>query len=181
MRKFHSPVSCLPAALAIGLLVSATTALAIDHQHPAPPTTAEFEQLKKVLVGKWSGRNDKAKDMEEKLEINYRTTAGGSALIEDMFPGTPQEMISVYNVDNGKIVMTHYCLVGNQPRLSLKEKSGNKYLFDFVDGMNVKPTDTHMHRLALTVKDNDHITQEWTAFENGKARDETVFELARVQ
>ena len=31
--------------------------------------------------------------------------------------GTPGSMISMYHPDGDKILMTHYCAVGNQPRM----------------------------------------------------------------
>ena len=39
--------------------------------------------------------------------------------VEKLMPGTPHEMISTYNDENGGLVMTHYCMLHNQPKLKL--------------------------------------------------------------
>ena len=49
-----------------------------------------------------------------------RTTGGGSAVTETLFPGTAHEMMSVYHMDGDDLVLTHYCAGGNQPRMMLE-------------------------------------------------------------
>ena len=84
----------------------------------APYTgSAEFERMKQ-LVGAWEGTSDMGKK-GEKVRVEYRLTAGGSALIETLFPGSAEEMVSVYHDRQGKLAMTHYCMLRNQPRMTL--------------------------------------------------------------
>ena len=33
------------------------------------------------------------------------------------FPGQPMEMLSIYHQDKGDLLMTHYCILGNQPKM----------------------------------------------------------------
>ena len=49
----------------------------------------------------------------------YRVAANGSVVVERNFPDTPKEMISVYHDRGGKLSMTHYCALANQPQMSL--------------------------------------------------------------
>ena len=86
-------------------------------------------------------------------------TAGGSAVHEALFPGQPHEMVSVYTVDGPDLVMTHYCMLGNQPRMKADPKSpANQIRFQFAGGANLDPAkDKHMHDATLTIVDTDHI------------------------
>jgi hypothetical protein len=64
---------------------------------PAPYSSSkEFERMK-LLVGQWEGTSDMGKE-GEKVRVEYRLTAGGSALVETLFPGSGEEMASVYRV-----------------------------------------------------------------------------------
>jgi hypothetical protein len=63
------------------------------------------------------------------------------------------------------------------------KSSGEKELeFDFTGGSNIDPKkDAHMHSLIIIFEDNDHITQKWTLFEEGKEKGVTTFTLTRVK
>lgn len=148
--------------------------------HLPPRSTPQFDKLKSLLSGRWEGKNTKAAAGEEKLTVDYQVTSGGSALVQRQFSGSPHEMVSVYTLDGDTIAMTHYCLIGNQPLLKLKEQKEGTYLFDFAGGTNIKEGDHHMHRLKLTVQDETHITEEWTSFDKGVEQDKTVFTYSKV-
>ena len=46
--------------------------------------------------------------------------------MERIFPGTPQEMISVYyDDDKGRLAMTHYCMMRNRPTFKLVKSEGD--------------------------------------------------------
>lgn len=143
--------------------------------------SAEFEQLK-TLVGTWNGTGVMHDGKEEPVSVVYETSAGGSVIIEKSFPGTPAEMITLYSEKDGRIVMTHYCMLKNQPELALKNSREGVYEFDLIGGSNMDPAkDMHMHSLMLTIKDADTIVQEWTPYIDGKAhKDPTTLTLVRV-
>ncbi len=111
----------------------------------------------------------------------FKLTAGGSAVEETLFPGAPHEMVDLYVMDQGKLVLTHYCLLGNQPRMAAgKESTPQKLVFHLVDGMNLDPArDRHMGALTLTIVDPDHIKQEWVSFAEGKPGETRVHEYTR--
>lgn len=75
--------------------------------------------------------------------------------------------------------MTHYCSVGNQPRMRASTTEANSITFTFVDGTNMKSEDPHMHNLVIRWKDADHIVQEWTMWAEGKDTPPVVFNLER--
>lgn len=140
---------------------------------PAAPTNAGMEKLKS-LVGTWVKADDQGRPTDEIVSV-MKLTAGGSALQETLFPGQPHEMISMYTAEGTDVVMTHYCMLGNQPRMKANTKSpGNKLRFEFNGGSNLDPKkDKHMHSATLTIMDADHIMIEGEAWENGVAAKES--------
>ena len=141
----------------------------------------EFEQIKS-LEGTWTG-SGMMHGKEEQITVTYETTSGGSVVLEKSFPGTPKEMISVYSEKDGQVVMTHYCMLKNQPELGLKSASDGTLEFDLVGGSNMDASkDMHMHSLKLTFKDDNTILQEWTAHNTGEAEKEaTIITLTRAE
>ena len=152
-------------------------------EHPtAPPYTGskEFERMKQ-LVGAWEGTSNMEKE-GKKVRVEYRLTAGGSALVETLFPGTDEEMVSVYHDRKGRLAMTHYCMFHNQPRMTLRKADAKTIDLDFARLNDINPAkETHMHSLSITFVDHDHIVQKWTMFEKGKPREVVTFNLTRVR
>lgn len=139
-----------------------------DHHHlPAAPTNPAFEKLKK-LAGTWVEADKDGKPTETVASV-IKVTAGGSAIHETLFPGQPHEMISVYTVDGQDVVLTHYCMLGNQPKLKAAGKSvTNKLNFEFAGGTNLDPKkDKHMHAATFTIVDADHLQVDGIGWENG--------------
>jgi hypothetical protein len=136
----------------------------------------------KQLVGAWEGTSICGKEVE-KPRVEYRLTAGGSALVETLFPGSSEEMISVYYDRKGKIAMTHYCMLRNQPRMTLAKANSQMIELVFArKGNDIDPAkEKHMHAVRITFTDNDHITQKWTMFEKGKKTGEVMLTLTRVR
>ena len=134
---------------------------------PPPPTNAGLEKMKK-LAGTWVAADDNGKPTDQVVSI-IKVTAGGSAVHETIFPGQPQEMISVYTVDGPDLVMTHYCVLGNQPRMKADPKSpANQIRWEFAGGTNLDPKkDKHMHAATLTIIDDSHIEIAGEGWENG--------------
>ncbi len=147
-------------------------------EHPSP-LPMPFE-LVKTLVGTWHG-NNQALDGQETITVEYVLTAKGTAVIERVFPGTPKEMVSIYTQDGHQMVMTHYCLLGNQPRMRTNRPvNGNAITLSYIDGTGMRSMhDKHMHELTLTLIDDRHINHEWTVFENGRETITQTFAFAR--
>jgi hypothetical protein len=131
------------------------------------PTNSAFEKMKK-LAGTWLAVDEDGKPTDQVMSI-IKVTAGGSAVHETLFPGQPQEMVSIYTVDGPDLVMTHYCVLGNQPRLKADPKSpANQICFQFAGGSNLDPTkDKHMHSATLTIVDDCHIEVAGVGWQGG--------------
>jgi hypothetical protein len=134
---------------------------------PAPPTNAALEKMKK-LTGTWLVADEDGKPTDQIGSV-IKVTAGGSAVHETLFPGQPQEMVSVYTVDGSDLIMTHYCVLGNQPRMKADPKSpANQIVFRFAGGTNLDPKkDKHMHEATLTIIDDDRLEVNGIGWENG--------------
>jgi hypothetical protein len=158
--------------LVCGLLVAALALKAYGddkHAHlPPAPTNAGLEKMK-TLVGTWVTADKDGKPTDEVVSV-IKLTAGGSAVHETIFPGQPHEMVSLYTAEGSDLLLTHYCVLGNQPRLKADPKSvaTSKLSFEFAGGTNLDPKkDRHMHATVLTLVDPDHIELEGIGWENG--------------
>ena len=146
------------------LLVAAPLARA--QSAPSPPDAkAAFEQLKQ-LAGEWQG-TAMTKDGPP-AQVRYEIVSNKSAVMETLFPGTDHEMRSVYFIDGGTLVMTHYCAMGNQPHMKLEASASKptELVFDFTGGTNMDPAkDTHIHSGKITLLDGDHVEAVWTVYQ----------------
>ena len=136
----------------------------------------------KSLVGTWQGKTDMGQGPVE-ITIQYRLIAAGSVLEERCMVGTPNEMVTMYYDKGGKLALTHYCMLGNQPAMSLKASDAKTLTFDF-DGSccSIDPKkESHMHALTLRFDDANTITSTCKALIDGKEVPEHSTTLKRVQ
>lgn len=142
---------------------------------PAGSPEAGMEKLKS-LVGVWEGKDKDGKP----IQVSYKLVSGGSSLMETIDMGEHKDgMITVYHVDGDHVMMTHYCSMGNQPRMRVSGSSDASLKFTYVDGTNMSEDDPHMHQLVISWKDKDHIAQEWTMRSKGEDTPPVVFNLER--
>ena len=138
---------------------------------------AGFDKLK-TLVGEWEG--SLSNGMTSKL--SYRVVSNGSVLEETMKSGTEDTMITIYHLDGDRLMVTHYCGAGNQPRMvtTPDPKNPNVFAFKFLDATNLTATqEGHMRDLVLTIVDNDHLTQQWTWHTQAKEEKMELFKFTR--
>ena len=164
-------------ALALSLaLVGLTAGRADEKDKSAAPT---LDTIKK-LAGEWVvvGKDGKPTDQ---IASKFSVTAGGSTVTETIFPGTDHEMLTVYHMDGKDLVLTHYCILGNQPHLRAIAGSDPKTLtFKFENERHIDPTKSnHMHEATITLVDADHIKSAWIRCEEGKACETHGFDLVR--
>jgi hypothetical protein len=169
----------------LGLAVTLAIALAplngalADQAHDDKASTPkELEALKK-LAGRWEGKGDSG-GKEMPIVFTYEVTAGGSAVIERMFAGTPHEMITVYTAEANKPVLTHYCMMGNHPKMTLTKGDDKSLSFEASGAEGLRSaSEPHMHAMTVSWPDSNHLRSVWTSFEGGHKKDEKVFELTR--
>ena len=146
---------------------------------PTSAGAARFEAIKK-LAGDWveAGQDGKPTD---KLVSSFRVTAAGTAVEETIFPGTGHEMVTMYHLDGPDLVLTHYCMLGNQPRMRAEAgASANQIRFKFTGATNLKSAnDNHMHEATFTIAGDDRLQAEWVACKDGAACHKVAFDLIR--
>jgi hypothetical protein len=133
-----------------------------------------FTQLKS-LAGSWEGKSPDGKP----FMVSYRETSGGSALMSEIHGD--HSMTSMFNLDGpNKLLMTHYCSAGNQPRMQASVSPDGKVItFTYIDATNLASPDAgHMQSMVLTVLDQNHHTEDWTYTDHGKEMKE-FFDLRR--
>jgi hypothetical protein len=154
----------LLALLALPSCQSLDTTSAACCNMPPYRGSADFERMK-TLVGKWSA------DIPNmgKMKTEFRLIAGDSVVEERFAAGTPMEMLSTYYDVNGKLTMTHYCMLRNQQRMKLAKRTANSLTFDLAPTPGLNPAkDKHMHGATYTFIDANHFQLEGVSMENGK-------------
>lgn len=133
----------------------------------------------KSLEGEWTMPGEDGKPVVASI---FTVSSNGSVVREIMFPGSPHEMTNVYHMDGSDLIMTHYCAMGNQPRMrGDATRQGEVALkFDSVTNLS-SPEEAYMGDLKIVIKDADHVEQHWTNYKNGKPGTDhnPVFELTR--
>jgi len=164
MKRFRSAATML-------VILSATFALAEAGGKKA------FDVLK-ALEGTWEGKNSQG----QVVRVSFRMTAGGSAFLSEIHGKGPENMITMFHMDGERLLMTHYCGAGNQPRMTATlSPDGKSVIFDFLDATNLASPDAgHMHHVVFTMPDANHHTEEWTFLDHGKEMKE-LFTLQRTK
>jgi hypothetical protein len=99
------------------------------------------------LVGTWEER---AADGGAGVRVEYRLVAADSSLLETYTTRSGRQTVSVFHADGSRLLVTHYCAQGNQPRLALAGDAQPRRLrFTFVDATNLKPGASHLDLLEL--------------------------------
>ncbi len=140
-----------------------------------PPPTAEeaawaeaqFANFK-ALAGNWVAPEDSDFPPIDGVSIAYKVTAAGHTVEETLVPGSPMEMISMIHLDNGRLMMTHYCAAGNQPRMLAKPGKDGAVEFDFVDITNLASPDAlHIHDAVYYFDSATSFRSKWSSWRNG--------------
>jgi hypothetical protein len=160
------------------IVIAMAVAIPATAQKPSAPTAksaAAFAQLKS-LAGEWDAIQDGVPVRE-----TYTVTANGSALMAETRPANDAAMITMFTVDGGHLLATHYCSAGNQPHMIATAPAdlhdGLAFTFDRVTGMKT-PGDWHNTGITIRLDDPNHMTQTWTYLYKGKPGT-TVFHYTR--
>ena len=148
----------------IGGLGLVTLSLAGPGTGATPKAKVVFETLKR-MVGTWEGKSQTG--MKETLDVQL--IAEGSAIMET----SSLHMATMYHPDGDRVLLTHYCMARNQPRLKATSVSpdGKAITFTFLDGTNMANRNVgHMDKVVIRFVDKDTYRSQWTWFQNGKEK-----------
>ena len=128
-------------------------------------SAAAFDRLKS-LVGEWKG--DASSDG---ASLSYELVANGTALVERESGAGRPTMMTMYHRDGERLLLTHYCMAGNQPRMQARyDRAKGEIAFDFVDATNLTgPNATHMHNVTIRFIDDNQIETVWQLYQKGTA------------
>jgi hypothetical protein len=163
-------------AIRIVLFLIAVLGLLVSPVVAQSKAQSSFDRLK-TLVGQWEGSLAGATS-----KVSYRLVSNGSVLEETMKSGKEDTMITIYHLDGDRLMVTHYCGAGNQPRMVATPDPGKPDViaFKFLDATNLSSTQVgHMRDLVLTLVDKDHITQQWTWHAQNKEEKMDLFKYTR--
>ena len=174
-RILHSPILFVSIA-AVVLATAAAIAQTSTSTSSSTDAQKAFASIKS-MPGTWEGKTQDGHD----VRVDFKVTSGGSAVMSEIFGHGPEDMITMFHLDGpNRLLMTHYCGAGNQPRMQASTSPDGKTItFNFVDATNLATPDAgHMQRMVLTLVDDNHHTEEWTFADHGKEMKE-VFDLRR--
>jgi hypothetical protein len=123
----------------------------------------------KSLEGTWT-TTDKEGHVRS---MTYETVADGSAVLEtfQMSDDMSKTMITMYHLNGDELMLTHYCMAKNQPRMKASFISDDlkEMNFEFLDATNLpNPNDGHMYKAHFRFAEPDTIWSEWTFRKNGE-------------
>lgn len=122
--------------------------------------------------------------MQDDVAVSYRVTANRSTVIESIFVGQPYEMVTVFHRDQDYIALTHYCSLGNQPRMQSVALEPKQLEFSLSGGSGFDPAqDRYMHSRIMGAVSADELYGEWQEHINGTATEElhTRYRLRRAE
>jgi len=129
--------------------------------------------LLKSLAGNWEGAVTLNPPMHEMagtlMHVSLRVTSRGNALVHEMKEaGKPDDStqydhpVTMLYMDDGRLLLTHYCDAGNRPRMVARTSPDGKTVeFDFID-VSGGTQRGHMHHAVFTVVDANHHIEDWT-------------------
>jgi hypothetical protein len=127
-----------------------------------------FKKLQS-LEGEWRGTS---RDGSKDIALRYLVASKGSVVIEfyrHVYKerGMDDEMVTVYHPNGDDLMLTHYCTLGNQPKMiaDLSGASLETLRFRYVSATNL----THHECLRMSgvnfqFHDKDKFTQTWYWF-----------------
>lgn len=172
-------LGALLAALAMSSFVFSDAPAAAPTPVTGEPAQKAFARLKE-LTGDWQGRSTKGWTDRENISV----IAAGSCVLQSSFDAHPNErMLTIYHLDNDRLMLTHYCVAGNQPRLVATAIAPDlsTITFEFLDGTNLPSRDKgHMDKLVLKFDGADRFVGQWSWYQDGKQTFMEEIERTRI-
>ena len=149
-----------------------------DSSVTAEDAAAAYARFK-TLAGEWVGKSTEGWTDREIISVIARESA---VMNISNFEGHPGEtMVTMVHLDGDRLMLTHYCVARNQPRLEATsiEDDGRTIKFTFRDGTNLPSRDTgHMDKAIFRFADDAHYSSQWTFYKDGQESwmEEIVYE-----
>lgn len=179
IQSLRLPALLILSILAAPVLAGEDSASAVDTSQ-AFDAHAAFEALKS-LEGTWTGTVDNGAGTPRETTVVWDVSAAGHSLIQTFAPGSPHEMFSVYHMDGDELLMTHYCAIGNAPKMKFEPSSTpGQITLAFNGGTNLDPAkDAHAHQGQMQLIDANNYESVSIGFARGEASSEQHFKMTR--
>lgn len=174
-REAMKHIRTLAVVAAVVVMTVALAMLSANAVQAETDSQASFHQLAS-LEGKWVGKGSQG----QPVEVTFRMTAGGSALMSEIHGEGHENMITMFHMDGERLIMTHYCGAGNQPRMKVVSADAKSFSFEFFDGTNIAPGGGHMQHVTFAQPDANHHTEDWVFVDHGKEMKQ-LFTLERAK
>ena len=160
-----------------GLLFLAAVTAALPGPESKVDAGAAFSRLQ-GLAGEWTIEGSRGKGHSQ-----FQLIAGGSVVLERFAEPGGGEMLTAYHLDGGKLVLTHYCMAGNQPHMVAEkfDASSGELVFGFAGGANIAEGTGHMHDAAFRLISGDRFDARWDFVEGGKLKFSEEVRYTRVK
>ncbi|HZP64102.1 MAG TPA: hypothetical protein VFB28_11855 [Terriglobales bacterium] len=144
-----------------------------DGPSATSPAQESFTEMK-TLAGTWQGRvtvdpPQPQWDTKAPTQVTMRVTSRGNALVHEMSeagkaddPAKYDHPVTMFYLDNDRLLLTHYCDAGNRPRMAARTSPDGKTVeFDFLDVAGSTKFG-HMEHAVFNIIDANHHTEDWT-------------------
>lgn len=131
---------------------------------PQQQLPSDFDRMKK-LVGTWQV----ADNPTSSPRIEFSLTARGTVLVEEWTRHKRPHSMTLYHRDGGRLIATHYCPQGNQPRLQQIDPRGTTQIrFKFLDATDLDPVkEAYLTNLAFDLRNLALLVRQETYRQNG--------------
>jgi hypothetical protein len=149
MRQVQFRMVADVAAILVGLTVGIAPVLAEE----VKSTSARQFSTISTLTGEWRVKE------RSSLKIVFERTAGGSVIVEKWMSGEQTHSLTIYHLHGEKLIATHYCPQGNQPRLAAVNSDSGEIRFTFQDATDLDPNESYQHDLSLELNSDGTLSR----------------------
>ena len=182
MRKAILVVSSL--ALALAMAPGPAAGQSADAPEMVIYDAHTAMEFLRTLSGNWVRATTGSEHGANTPIASFKVAAAGSAIIETTGEGTPGEMSTIFHMDGGELLQTHYCALMNAPVLRFEQSdTPGELKFVFNGGTNFDAdVDAHYHEGSIQIRDKDTIERSFVVFANGEtSRDiQSVIKRAKM-
>jgi hypothetical protein len=147
----------------------------------SPADTQEGGATKKGPAAKVVGTDNTA--------ISFKAVGKGSAIQENLLPGTGKEMVTMYHCNDLKncsqVQAKHYCTKQNQPELILDATKSNDSVIVMACDMSTtlcNSAEGHVHTIKHELsQNNNHLKTTYTIYSNGEYEKDSIYHFERKQ
>jgi len=177
--------------LSLALLASSVWAATNSLNHYKTLTLLEGDWILSPAEEQEGGATKKEPALKlvgtDNTAISFKVIGKGSAIQENLLPGTGKEMATMYHCndfkDCSKVQATHYCAKQNQPELILDTANTTGNVIVMACDMNTSPCNSvegHVHMIKHELsQDRNHLRTTYIIYKDGKHEKDSTYHFNR--